>query len=273
MATRDPHRFVNQLDDGAVTRLVDRLESRAKDRVFARLLEQYLERLALSASGSVLEIGCGTGAVLRAIAARDEFRGTALGVDQGEAFVDAARRFAAQEGLIERIEFRVGDAHDLDVADDAFDTVIAHTLISHVTEPETVLREMARVVRSGGSVAIFDGDYASLTYGYPDHDTGRAMDSALANATFNNPLVMRDLSRLLPEFGFDIVHADGEAVTEIGSASFFRSFAETYAPLVKDADMLPAETVEAWLAAQRQAMEDGTFFASCNYYTFLARRR
>lgn len=84
------------------------------------------------------------------------------------------------------------------MADDAFDTVIAHTLISHVTEPETVLREMARVVRPGGSVAIFDGDYASLTYGYPDHDTGRTMDSALANATFNNPLVMRDLSRLLP---------------------------------------------------------------------------
>lgn len=273
MATRDPHRFVNELDDKTVAQLVDRLESRAKDRVFARLLEQYLARLELPAADYVLEVGCGTGAVVRCLAARDDFKGTALGIDQAAAFVDAARDFASREGVSERVEFRVGDVHDLDVADGAFDAVIAHTLVSHVTEPETVLREMARAVRPGGIVAIFDGDYASLTYAYSDHAVGRTMDTALADATFNNPLVMRDLSRLLPELGLDILYADGEAVTEIGSGSFFRSFAETYAPLVKDAGLLPADTVEAWLAVQRQAIEDGTFFAACNYYTFLARRR
>jgi len=84
--------------------------------------------------------------------------------------------------------------------------------------------------------------------------------------------VMRELPRLLPEAGLEITAAWGDAVVEIGSASYFRSFAETYAPSVTRAGMFPAEKVEAWLADQRAAMENGTFFASCTYYTYVARR-
>ncbi|MGE5159784.1 MAG: hypothetical protein ACM3OF_16755, partial [Gemmatimonas sp.] len=89
---------------------------------------------------------------------------------------------------------------------------------------------------------------------------------------FNNPLIMRDLPRLLPELGLKMTAAWGDAVAEIGTGSYFKSFAETYAPYVTRAGLLPAETVETWLAAQRQSMEKGTFFASCNYYTYLVRR-
>lgn len=273
MAARDPHRFVNELDDEAVARLVDRLESRAQDAVFARLLGRYLDRLPLHAADRVLEVGCGTGVILRSIARREAFTGSALGVDQGGTFIEAARRFAEREGVGESIEFRVGDVHALDVEGGAYDIVIAHTLISHVSEPESVLREISRVLRPGGTAVIFDGDYASLTFAYAEHATGRQMDAALAEATFNNPLVMRDLPRLLPALGLDVIDAHGDAVTEIGQASFFRSFAETYAPLVKEADLLPAATVDAWLSAQQRAMADETFFASCNYYTFRARCR
>lgn len=272
MTARDPHRFVNELDDDAIQRLVDRLESRAQDAVFTRLLEAYADRLNLGGAERVLEVGCGTGAVLRQLARRDDFAGTAVGIDQGVAFIDAARRLAGREGVDDAVEFRVGDVHELDVPDGAFDVVIAHTLVSHVTDPEAVVREMARAVRPGGTVAIFDGDYASLTYAYPDHALGREMDTALATATFNNPLVMRELPRLLPALGLELADARGEAVAEIGTGSFFRSFAETYAPLVADAGLLPAATVETWLATQRRALEEGTLFASCNYYTFLARR-
>jgi len=128
------------------------------------------------------------------------------------------------------------------------------------------------VTKPGGTVVIFDGDYASLTYAYPDHQFGHRMDVALADATFNNPRVMRDLPRLLPELGLNITDAWGEAVVEIGSASYFRSFAETYVSYVIQSGMIPEDAVSAWMTAQRQAMENGTFFASCNYYTYLTRR-
>ena len=272
MTARDPHRFINELDDTAIRKLVDRLEGRARDRVFMRLLEKYADELELNGAGRILEVGCGTGAVLRSLAARDDFTGSALGIDHGNAFIEAARDFAQKEGVGGELEFRVGDVHELELPDGGFDVAIAHTLLSHVTEPEAVLRELARVVRPGGTVALFDGDYASLTYAFADPDTGRRMDAALATATFNNPLVMRELPRLLPALGLSITAAWGDAVAEIGSGSFFRSFAETYAPLVTDAELLPAATVEQWLAAQRQTLEQGTFFASCNYYSYLARR-
>src|SRR3990172_5643704 len=272
MPARDPHRFVNELDDVTVQRLIDRLESRAKDEVFTRLFEKYAAQLTLRTAAQVLEVGCGTGSIVRLLAQRGDFSGKAFGVDQSSVFIDAARRFAQQEGVADRTEFRIGDAHKLDFSDGEFDVAIAHTLVSHVTEPTTVLREIARVVRPGGTVAIFDGDYASLTYAYVEHALGRQMDAALATATFNNPLVMRDLPRLLPAIGLEIIAAWGDAVAEIGTGSYFRSFAETYAPLVARAGLLPAETVEAWLSAQRQSIENGTFFASCNYYAYLARR-
>lgn len=272
MVARDPHRFVNELDDAAVERLIARLESRAKDKVFTRLFDKYAAQLALPPSAQVLEVGCGTGAMTRFLARREGFSGTVIGVDQSLPFIEAARRLAHDENASDRTDFRVGDAHSLDFSPGAFDAVIAHTMISHVTEPTTVLREMARVVRPGGTVAIFDGDYASLTYAFPDHDFGHQMDVALVGVTFNNPWIMRELPRQLPELGLEVTAAWGDAVVEIGKGSYFKSFAETYAPLVTDAGLLPAEAVDAWLTAQRQAMEDGTFFASCNYYTYLARR-
>lgn len=272
MVARDPHRFSNELDDTAVERIAARLESRAQDAVFARLLDRYVARLTLRPGGRVLEVGSGTGAVLRTLARRSDFTGTATGVDQCRPFVDIANTLAQAEGVGDRVAFQTGDAHKLDFPSASFDIVIAHTLISHVTAPIAVLGEMTRVVRPGGIVVLFDGDYASLTYAYRDHSFGQRMDVALASSTFNNPRIMRDLPRLLPDLGLKLDTAWGEAVVEIGQASYFKSFAETYVPYVKKTGMLPEQSIEAWHREQRHAMENGTFFAACNYYTYMARR-
>ena len=271
--TRDPHRFVNELDREAIEGLIARLESRAKDDVFSRLFHKYVGRLDLPDNAKVLEVGCGTGAMSRFLAQREDFNGQVIGVDQSSRFIEAANRFAHGEKIGQRIGFAIGDAHCLDFPVGHFDAVIAHTLISHVTEPIRVLSEMARVTRPGGTVAIFDGDYASLTFALPDHGFGQRMDMALADATFNNPRIMRDLPRLLPEQGLETVDAWGDVVVETGTGSYFRSFAETYAPYVVSSGLLAEDAVTSWLKTQRQAMERGTFFASCNYYTYLARRR
>lgn len=272
MIARDPHRFVNELEAVAVERLASRLECRARNETFARLRDKYLSRLDLDQVSTVLEVGCGTGSVLRALIRRGEFSGSALGVDQSSRFIQTAKTLAMFEHTAGRLEFEVGDAHCLEHPPASFDIVIAHTVISHVTSPLTVLREMARVVRPGGTIVVFDGDYASLTYGYPDHGFGHRMDSALATATFNNPRIVRDLPRLLPRLGLNLSDAWGEAVVEIGTASYFKSFAETYIPHLQAAGVIPAQSIEAWYEEQQYMMQNQTFFAACNYYTYLAHR-
>ncbi|MEW7986049.1 MAG: methyltransferase domain-containing protein [Candidatus Thiodiazotropha sp.] len=272
MAARDPHRFVNDLGDEAVERLISRLESRAKDSVFTNLIDKYASQLILTDPAKVLEVGCGTGAMIRSFVRSEDFNGHAVGIDQSGSFIDAAKSFARHERLENRVQFQIGDAHDIDFPSASFDTVIANTLISHVSDPARVLKEMARVVGPGGIIAVFDGDYASLTYAFPDHDFGRQMDSALATASFNNPRVMRDLPRMLDTYGLQLISAWGDAVVEIGEGSYFKSFAETYAPYVTISGLMTEDEVDNWLSVQREAMESGTFFASCNYYTYLLRR-
>ena len=271
-SARDPHRFVNDLQPAMIDRLVDRLESRGKDRVFTRLFENYSSRLELPAHAHVLEIGSGTGVVARSLARNKGAGIHVTGIDQSPVFVEVAQRLAAREKLADRLAFEVGDAHALQSEPAHFDAVIAHTLISHVSDPAAVLGEARRVLKPGGTLVVFDGDYASLTYAFLDAETGRSMDWALARTAFNNPVVMRRLPRLLESAGLDLIEAVADVVSEIGQGSYFRSMAETYAPLIAEAGLASAADVDAWLDAQREAMESGRFFASCNYYSVFARR-
>jgi hypothetical protein len=85
------------------------------------------------------------------------------------------------------------------------------------------------------------------------------------------PTVMRELPRLLPAAGLRLTDTQAHVFAEAGSSSFFLNLAEAYAPLAASTGLLPAADVEAWLADQRRSAEDGTFFAACNYYAYLAK--
>jgi ubiquinone/menaquinone biosynthesis C-methylase UbiE len=272
MATRDAYCFINDLDALTVEGLIARLEFRGKDPTFTRMRDAYLAQLALPPAAHILELGCETGVVLRALAQRTGFSGCLVGVDHSPVLIAAARRLAAEEGVDQHIEFRVGDVHHLAVAESSFDAVIAHTLVSHVADPLMILKEAARVIQPGGSVAIFDGDFASLTFTPPDPACAKAMDEALIEAVVAHPRLMRDLQRLLQQVGLKFTATRADIYAEIGRGSFFAGFAETYAPLVHHAGLLPARQVEDWLLEQRRAVEQHTFFAACNFYAYLTRR-
>lgn len=272
MTTRDVHRISHELDETTIQNLITRMEGRGKDPTFTRLRDAYLERLPLASAKDVLDLGCGTGVVARAVARQVGFTGRVAGVDQSPVFIETARRLAAEEGLGDRVEFQVGDAHALGYAAESFDIVIAHTLISHVTDPVTVIKEAARVIRETGIIAIFDGDYASLTFACTDPELGKTMDEALRITVFTSPRVMSNLPRLLREVGLELAGTLPHAHAEIGTGSYFKSFSETYGPMVSRAGLLPEEQVDRWLADQSRAIEEGTFFAACNYYAIFAKR-
>lgn len=272
MATRDIFQSISEMDPDGIEKIVDRLEFRGNDPAFTKMRDAYLEQIQLGPNARVLEIGCGTGVVARALAKRSGFNGTIVGSDFSVALIDAARRLAAEEGVGDRIDFRVGDSHGLEDPDDHYDAVIAHTLISHVVDPTAVITETARVVRPGGRIIFFDGDYASLVFGAGDAKTnGEIVDGILA-AIVANPNVMRQLPALLQAAGLDIDALLPHVLAEVGEASFFASMTDSYVPIAVKAGVLNKDKAVRWLAGQREATLKSNFFGSCNFYSYVARK-
>jgi SAM-dependent methyltransferase len=116
----------------------------------------------LTSGVSVLDVGCGPATITADFATLvTPARVTALEVT-AEA-LDLARAEIARRGLT-NVDFAVGDVHALDFPDDTFDVVHAHQVLQHVTDPVAALREMRRVTRPGGVVAVRDSDYAAFTW-------------------------------------------------------------------------------------------------------------
>jgi SAM-dependent methyltransferase len=116
----------------------------------------------VKSGATLLDIGCGPGTITADLASLvTPGRVTALEVT--DAALDLARAEIARRG-IESVDFAVGDVHALDFADDSFDIVHAHQVLQHVGDPVTALREMRRVTKPGGIVAVRDGDYAAFTW-------------------------------------------------------------------------------------------------------------
>jgi SAM-dependent methyltransferase len=114
---RDVYCYINELDDATVRAIGDQLEFRGADASFTAMREAYFDRLPLPSARLVLAVGCGTGVEMRALARRAEFGGRVIGIDHSPALVEHGRRLAAQEGVADRLEFRMGDALLLDMPD------------------------------------------------------------------------------------------------------------------------------------------------------------
>jgi ubiquinone/menaquinone biosynthesis C-methylase UbiE len=269
---RDIFRLAPSMDPAVLDTIAARLEFRGTDDGYARLSQAHFPRLLLSSARRILALGCGTGVEVRALRQMTGPDTALVGVDHSPALIDVARRLTADERLSDNVTYQVGDAHHLPYDDGEFDVVMLHTLISHVDDPAQVLREARRVVRPDGTVAIFDGDYASLTFAYPDHALARTIEAKLMQLIVANPRVMRDMPRLLREAGIELVETEGTLYADIGAGSFWVKAAESYGALLARSGLLPQPVIDDWRTFQARSVEDHTFFAASTYYTYLARR-
>ncbi|KAA0930701.1 class I SAM-dependent methyltransferase, partial [Streptomyces apricus] len=110
----------------------------------------------------ILDIGCGPGTITADLAALVP-QGHVTGVDRAPDVLDRARATAAGRGL-DNVDFAVADVHALEYPDDSFCVVHAHQVLQHVGDPVAALREMYRVTKPGGFVAVRDADYAAMTW-------------------------------------------------------------------------------------------------------------
>jgi demethylmenaquinone methyltransferase/2-methoxy-6-polyprenyl-1,4-benzoquinol methylase len=101
----------------------------------------------------VLDVATGTAAVAIELAHRVPAR-SVVGIDQSAEMLASARTRIADAGLASRIELREGSAESLPFDDASFDALTFTYLLRYVDDPATTLRELVRVVRPGGTVAM-----------------------------------------------------------------------------------------------------------------------
>ncbi|SFL75934.1 class I SAM-dependent methyltransferase [Geodermatophilus ruber] len=121
----------------------------------------------------LLDVGCGPGTITVDLAARVA-PGRVVGIDVSPDPLDEARAAAARAGV--EMSFAVGDVYALDMPDDCFDVVHAHQVLQHLTDPVAALREMARVCRPGGVIAVRDVDYGAISWFPADEGLDRWLE-------------------------------------------------------------------------------------------------
>lgn len=273
MSSADPFAATDKLDGAMLDAIATRLEARGKHPAFARMLQEYLDAMRIDQARNVLDLGCGTGLAARAVARRPGFQGTVTGVDLSPHLIEAATRLAAEEGLRERVVFRAGDTRKLELPDASFDAVVAHTLVSHLQDPLSAVQLAARLLKPGGMLGIFDGDYASLTFGNADAERGRACDEALIRALVTSPSAMRQMPRMLRAAGLEVVAWFPYVLAEVGRADFWLSGIEVYRRLVPKAGTMSEHEANAWAGDLLRDAENGVFFGASNFYSYVARRK
>jgi ubiquinone/menaquinone biosynthesis C-methylase UbiE len=130
----------------------------AYHRAHAAELRAMIADLPLWPGDHVLDMPCGDGAYSVPLAERVGEAGSVVGVDLSASYLDLARAQADRSAYAARMRFQVGDIASLPFDDNSFDLIwCAQSLIS-LPDPLGALRELQRVARPGGTLAVFEND-------------------------------------------------------------------------------------------------------------------
>ncbi|MHB8841067.1 MAG: class I SAM-dependent methyltransferase [Candidatus Aquicultor sp.] len=131
---------------------VDYFEKVQNTPWYRKILQEFVDFLEVTPEMSVLDVGCGPGYLTRLLA---EKAAAAACVDLAPTMVEKAKELAEREG-IENASYLVGSAVALPEKSEAFDLAVATSVIYLVEDPVLAVKEMARVVKKGGRVAMLN---------------------------------------------------------------------------------------------------------------------
>jgi ubiquinone/menaquinone biosynthesis C-methylase UbiE len=150
----------------------------------------------------LLDCGCGPGSITLGLAARVA-PAEVVALDLAQEQLDAAQALAAARGIT-NVRFQRGDIYALPFPAASFDAAFAHNVLEHLRDPLGALREMRRILRPGGVVAVRDDDWSAYLLEPRSPLVEQGIDLILRVVEHNggNFRRARHYRRLLREAGF-----------------------------------------------------------------------
>lgn len=260
---------IDQADDpGSYVRFMDKLRRGKRDSdpdqyrlIFALLAAQEGE--------AILDVGCGTGGAVRALAPQVGSAGRVVGIDYSATMIAEAEKRAS--GLALPIEYRVADAQALPFDDNSFDGCYAIGVFEILPDPRQALAEMVRVLRPGGRLVIPAPDADASVIDAADREVTRRFLHFMCDHESNGWI-----GRQLPGYAHGLGLIDRRVVPMTGILTDFALgydlwFRDSLAR-AQEAGVLSAAEVTAWVADQEARQQVGRCFFAWTVFLLLAHK-
>jgi SAM-dependent methyltransferase len=269
--TRDLHNFaaVDQTTD--VSALVAALDLAHSLPFYLDVNRQSYARLHVQPGHHLLDVGCGAGTDVQALARLVGPTGQVVGLDVSAAMIEEARRRAASSGL--PLAIRVGDVRQIDDADTVFDGCRSARVLCFQPEPAQVVAELARVIRVGGHLVAFEPECESLIIDAADLALTRRF-TAFWRDGFPSGCVARHLPAVFAACGLVDVAVTPHTLIFRDATLFFHRlflFADTVRKACESGVATPQDGHQ-WQAALEAQGARGQFFAAFTFYMVSGRK-
>ncbi len=265
----DVYSTIAEADATVVTTLADLLELRAADPQQQQMRHAYLSEVDFPPGARVVEIGCGPGPVARSLAALPGV-GDVVGVDPSPIFLARARELARD---LPNLTFVEGDGQAVPLDAGTFDVVVFHTTLCHIADPGQALAEAYRLLPAGGRLAVFDGDYTTVSCGRGEHDPLQVCTDAVVANLVHDRWLARRLPALVRAAGFDDLRIRGHSYVDAPSAGgYLLSLVDRGADALVATGRIGPDLAAALKAEARRRSDAGEFFGHIGYVSIVARR-
>ncbi len=192
-----------------------------------------------------------------------------VGVDPAPALLEKARASAVG---FQNVSFQEGDGRSLPFKDAVFDVLVTDSTLSHVPQPERAVVEAFRVLRPGGCLAVFDGDYATTTVALADHDPLQSCVDAMMANSVTDRRIMRRLTSVATACGFEVLSFRSFGFAETGNEGYMLTVVDRGADILCSQGHISEATAAALKEEARRRLRAGRFFGHIAYAGLVAHR-
>ena len=243
--TRNPGEFIAFLDTAS------------RNKGITAMKRRTYELLDAKPGRRILEVGCGTGDDARQIAKMIAPTGSMIAIDKSEAIISEARR--RSRGKSDSIDFKVGDATNLDLESATFDACRIERTLIHIPEPTSAMNEIVRVLNIKGKLVAYEPDLET----YVIDSSYRELTRRLLKYWYGqlqSGWVARHLPTLFKESGIADISIEPRAMIygfDMVSQSFYGTMERA-----AEAGVASVDEISDWFADLERAHNNGTFFCA-----------